>query len=444
MVAGLLGFVMFVFGTVNDPPSDSFEYAGETVMPGLELEGAFIRSAETDFPVRASEVVLKAVEPGPRGAPSRETPLSVCLENVNPELVNFEVTGNNSYELETYVDRIGSYYSVNFCEPENSLFWAMELENLSELTVAVFGDVQGGWSVAYKIAERMRELEPDFIIFTGDHVINPTPVRLRLVERLFESMGGPVYSCPGNHDLDREKASRLYEEYFGPGRRGFKIAGVNFVLGMAPHAELAEDELPWLESELLKARARGGEILVFGHVPPFNPFQKPDIPAFCPDRGREAMELLSKYGVRMACFGHVHNYFKGIRGGVEYLVSGGAGARMKYDDPFFHYNILRINNGVVSHEMVRLDDAPRGTLHLEHFRNALLVLGLLADEFFPAFLALLAFMLGWLAFWPLMLAPTVMRMLGAGRARVAAGVSAVSVLDVAGLWVLLVALGRMV
>jgi len=128
---------------------------------------------------------------------------------------------------------------------------------------------------------------------------------------------------------------------------------------------------------------------------------------------------------------------------VEYLDPGATGARLKYENPFFHYNILQIKNGLVSHEVVRMNNTPRGTFHMEHFRNALLVLELLAEEFTPAFLLLLLFMVEWLVFWPLMLAPAVMRMLGGGRVRVAVGTSVIELLSVVGLWVLLIALGRM-
>jgi calcineurin-like phosphoesterase family protein len=86
--------------------------------------------------------------------------------------------------------------------------------------------------------------------------------------------------------------------------------------------------------DLKVARDRGKFIFVFFHVPPYS------IGSHGSDEQvRETLcPLFVQYGVTVVFNGHDHNYYRTLRNGVTYMVSGGGGA------PLYPCNV---NKGVI-------------------------------------------------------------------------------------------------
>lgn len=121
------------------------------------------------------------------------------------------------------------------------------------------------------------EVQPDFIVFTGDltHTTNDSAERRRRMKEFRGIAAGlkvkDLRFMPGEHDasLDRGLAFR---ELFGETHYSFDHKGVHFVVVdnvSDPGANVGEPQLQWLQADLAKL-AKSTPIVVFTHRPLFD------------------------------------------------------------------------------------------------------------------------------------------------------------------------------
>jgi hypothetical protein len=126
------------------------------------------------------------------------------------------------------------------------------------------------------------------------------------------------------------------------------------------------DIISFLENELKKDFSHK---FVFLHVPPFDPrsyvldipkiIHKDIKPEHCladKENAKQFMDLASKYSVTAVFASHIHGYFEEIRGGVAYIITGGAGADLWLSNPehyFYHYVDVCVNGSNVDYKVVK-------------------------------------------------------------------------------------------
>lgn len=177
-----------------------------------------------------------------------------------------------------------------------------------------------------KIAQFVNELQPDFIVHTGDVVIlDPDAAADRAAAKTaFTALKAPYRVLPGNHDVGETfehawadlhatpERVRAFTADFGADRfvelvGDYAVVGLNSEILAADFAE-AKEQWAWLET--VPDQVGDRPTLVFGHKPVFPPFEGPQehqmsIPTAPGERLRT---ILADVDVKAWGSGHLHRY----------------------------------------------------------------------------------------------------------------------------------------
>lgn len=175
----------------------------------------------------------------------------------------------------------------------------------------------------------------------------------------------PFLITQGNHDLVYGRAAEYFPETHELPQSPFGIyyaltlAGARFIIMDSNHEN--DEQIIWLEQELNSELTQiANFIIVIVHVPPFIEYWDPKKwkdndewkwPVYVREK---AVPLFEKYKVDLVLSGHQHNFQRGQRNGVTYVISGGGGGtldREKVEGYGFysttilshHYLILEVN-----------------------------------------------------------------------------------------------------
>jgi len=184
----------------------------------------------------------------------------------------------------------------------------------------------------------MVEEDPDLAIVTGDLVDAGSDEGDW--ERFFEIAAQflrqvAIFPSPGNHEYARlgRGQARFRALFREPLRAGeddagyysFDAAGVHFV-ALDSNSYRSPKQLAWFDADLQKARKRGARALyVFSHEPPYSTGLHGDNQIMIHDY----VPIMEKYKVAMYFGGHDHQYERGKRGALDYVVTGGGGAELR-------------------------------------------------------------------------------------------------------------------
>lgn len=237
------------------------------------------------------------------------------------------------------------------------------------LKIVAYGDSRSGHPVHAQVISSILAEDPDLVLHTGD-----------LVERgteegdwdRFFSLTAPllartaVYISPGNHDyaIRKQGSLRLYSLFqtmfppqlptpsgsvFSASRvladtvaapaplgnlseaaRGYysvDVSGVHLVSIDSNQAGKA-DQHRWLEADLTRADQQVPKpraIIAWMHEGPFSSGWHGDYPTAI----KHLVPILQKHGTTLLISGHDHDYERGQRQGLDYIVTGGGGAELR-------------------------------------------------------------------------------------------------------------------
>ncbi len=172
------------------------------------------------------------------------------------------------------------------------------------------------------IGEVVRARNPDLIINTGDLAMNGciSPVDLELAHNWQQSLGAPIFSVPGNHDvgdrpeiradqaLDSVRLDR-FRQIAGSDRwtfdfPGWRLIGLNAMVFATGHQD-EDAQFAWLEA----AVSTDAKVAVFMHKPLF--IDEPDEGprgywTVTPEPRRKLLQILGKCDLRLVASGHLH------------------------------------------------------------------------------------------------------------------------------------------
>ena len=200
----------------------------------------------------------------------------------------------------------------------------------SNFTFVVYGDTRGGYAVHRAIVADIVKIHPVLVLQTGDLVADGRSARLW---KIYDQIVAPlhanhilVYPARGNHDL----GGPGYEEHVtDPFTSGTKLhysldyGNCHFVsIDSFEKYGAGSPQYKWLESDLAAADKASQHIFVFFHVSSWSVGLHGDsLPA-----QKWLDPLFEKYHVRAVFSGHDHIYYRTVRKGVTYVVTGGGGA----------------------------------------------------------------------------------------------------------------------
>ena len=193
-------------------------------------------------------------------------------------------------------------------------------------TFVAFGDTRTQHQFHQVVVERIVEVEPDFVLHTGDLVAmgsaSPHWETFFEIERELLARA-PLFPALGNHEVNHP---RYFDLFYLPGNErwyAFDYGNARFVClqvdGIADFGPGSE-QYTWLE-ETLAANTQPW-LFVYFHIPPYSSVQD----NFEHYVRQTLTPLFEQHGVDVVFNGHRHNYERSEVNGVTYVVTGGGGA----------------------------------------------------------------------------------------------------------------------
>ena len=162
-----------------------------------------------------------------------------------------------------------------------------------------------------------------FIVHTGDICyLKGMQAHAQLMNT--ENMGLPVLYCLGNHDcVAGDYGEQAFEELFGPCRYSFNAGGIHFLVvpmteGWDFKPSYTEDELAdWIRADLALINPNQ-PVMVFSHMI-FHAKNESEAGLVI---GRERpLDLRTVCNFKGFVYGHVHNTYTSVNGGVTFMAS---------------------------------------------------------------------------------------------------------------------------
>lgn len=244
----------------------------------------------------------------------------------------------------------------------------------SHFCFAVMGDNKNDFKTFKRIITDLNQKKPLFSIDVGDLVFESDKEEYRIFYHEIQKAQNPFLVAIGNHEL-RDEGAKLYSKIFGKTYYTFSHDNSLFiVLDDANEKYLDAIQMDFLKANLQRNFAHK---FVFMHVPSFDPRQYDlDILGLhkniklehcLSDRknAQEFMNLMTQYHVDAVFTSHIHAYFKEVRNGVPYFITGGAGASMWFSDPthyFYHYINVCVDNHNVTYKVVKFPSPDNNTV----------------------------------------------------------------------------------
>lgn len=225
-----------------------------------------------------------------------------------------------------------------------------------------------------QICREIGLIHPPFVFWTGDAIqgYGDTPAEANAEYDAFlrsaALTGVPVYNAVGNHEFGLDAALLpVYQKRMGPLYGSFDYGHSHFVAlnttpvsadGRIGSGTLDDAQWNWLAADL-EAHRGAANTFVFLHHYVFGPPQ--DDPgldsgwASRPERDR-FHALMVQHKVRAVFCGHNHIYWHGVKDGIHYFISGGAGAPLDASPEqggYLHYLAIQVDGTLLSTQILQ-------------------------------------------------------------------------------------------
>ncbi len=232
------------------------------------------------------------------------------------------------------------------------------------LKFAVVGDINNGTETFESVIYRLREeANVDFLVLLGDCASDADPHLHDYFIQEFSETGLriPTFIVAGNHDVKPGLFEYYeFENLYGPANFAFIYRGHLFIgLGGIHGHEKQQETLNFLDTTLKENRSKAKKVFVFMH---YTASASEDIPTQNMDLSYEFQRLFEKYNVTYVFSGHYHRLARTEVNGVVYFVTGGGGARLKYDQfddigLFHHLTIIKIRGDSTAEQIIPIQPA---------------------------------------------------------------------------------------
>jgi predicted phosphodiesterase len=213
----------------------------------------------------------------------------------------------------------------------------------------------------------LKESDASFLIHVGDFVNDSSLWDHRffltnMIEEIKPSF--PVFLAPGNHDIDytshgkkqneRRVTPEIYESLYGSRSFDFIFNNCLFIIcevDLRNPASYLNDL-----QDILSKKGKGRKhIFVFRHYPlkGLVDYKGSSLP-----HEEKFFNLVESYEVTTCFFGHYHGYRRGQTKGINMIVLGGGGGRLKSWQPkwgkFHHLLKITVNENIIIEDMLTL------------------------------------------------------------------------------------------
>lgn len=227
-----------------------------------------------------------------------------------------------------------------------------------------------GW--LSETVDRIVELNPDFVICTGDMTHNMFSNGWQiasfdsLMSRIPDSI--PVYFTPGNHDYRTEEwpgSREFYAEHYGDNKfcfmhKGSLFLGFDSNLVKEGLADLEAEQFAWMKARLKEYGKKADHIFIFHHCPVVSTsIDEEDNYSNFPEPYRSKyLKLFADHGVDAVFTGHYHRSAELQVDGVQLVNCGACGIPLGEKDALGNPNTHCMNVVEVTPEDFKWDIRP--------------------------------------------------------------------------------------
>ncbi len=213
---------------------------------------------------------------------------------------------------------------------------------------AIFGDIAGaesplasrnpGYFAFKEIVRAIQSRKPDFAISTGDLAIRATHFAYRRLRMMLRRVTFPLLVTPGNHDIVEQGAIRpqFFHGLFGADHGDLTVGPVRLILIDNAWGSITDEQWQWIESTFSKS-STANHTIVFCHKPVFDPREDTFYGMEWRPHAERLHALFAKHKVSAVFSGHIHSLLNTEKDGVNYIISGGGGSKLKAEDDAHHY-----------------------------------------------------------------------------------------------------------
>jgi len=228
-------------------------------------------------------------------------------------------------------------------------------ERAQPFRFAALADVQEALPKVEDIYARMNE-DPSlrFIFFSGDLTETGSREQLEEFQRRLETSRVPLYATLGNHETFTMDVQ--YQELVGRGSQHFSFQGVHFSLLDTGNGTLDPLVEEWFDGWM--DAGRDAVHVVGMHIAPLDPVGVRNGSFSSRNEAAALVGKMSRAGVDLTLYGHVHSYYAFSNAGIPAYISGGGGAIPEtFDGVGRHYLAVDVDpaTGVQEVAVVRVD-----------------------------------------------------------------------------------------
>ena len=221
------------------------------------------------------------------------------------------------------------------------------LANKESFSFVVLGNIKNSITIFdKKILSQINKDEVDFIISTGNNVVDSGEGKYRVLYRTLSDMKLPFITGVGQNEV-KEEGYKNYYKYFGPFYFSFQIDDSYFIFIDTTGHSPKPWQKTWLKGELENSLLYDKRFVIM-NKPPFEinvDYLLDEETKYIQNDQEQAYykRIFSKYNVTSVFSSNLEIYEKKVFNEVPYFVSGGAGGTMILDNPKSFYHYLKIN-----------------------------------------------------------------------------------------------------
>ena len=219
-----------------------------------------------------------------------------------------------------------------------------------------------------KAVRKINNLNPDFVVITGDFVHDPSStLQINEFKRITSEINSqiPVYFSPGNHDIGQipnKQSLRKYKLDYGSDKFSFKHKGSSFI-GFNTSYLKANQQKPeskqfkWLSKQLKKGM-KNKHVILFCHYPFYNKsINEAEAYSNLGINYREKyLSFFEAHNVDAVFNGHYHNNAIVSYKGIQLITTSAIGKPLS--DAPSGMRIVKIYSDRIEHDYFGLDELP--------------------------------------------------------------------------------------
>lgn len=229
---------------------------------------------------------------------------------------------------------------------------------------AVVGNIENSIAIFdNRILSELNQKNIDFIISTGNNLIDSDEGKYRVFYRTLQKLNIPFVTVLGENEIEDEGQKNFYK-YFGPFYYSLQFKDNYFIFLDTTGNTNLRWQKEWLISELKSAQAYKNKFVIMNKPPleiEADYLIRDEENYITSKEDREFYQsTFRRYNVDAVFSSNMPLYHRDRIDGVNYFISGGAGGDLIVDNDhsFYHYLTVDLNNENISYNLNKIETDP--------------------------------------------------------------------------------------